>query len=114
MLLRAQAYKNVMQEFLVQDLTLQYERLSNQARFVLMIVNKELNINNRKKADVVAELRKREFRPFPRKDKSRNIGDPDAADEEEVADLADAGTAGDFDYLLSMGALRFSQMVYIG
>ncbi|OAV87385.1 hypothetical protein PTTG_29452 [Puccinia triticina 1-1 BBBD Race 1] len=99
-------------EYLVNDLTLTYERLSNQARFVLMIIEKKLIVNNRKKADIVAELRKLEFRPFPMKPKVKTAGDPDQADEEgaeeEVADVGAAGTAGDFDYLLGMAISRLT------
>jgi DNA topoisomerase-2 len=74
-----------------------------------MIIEKKLIVSNRKKAEIVAELRKLEFRPFPVKAKPKTAGDPDQADEEgaeeeEVADLKAAGTAGDFDYLLGMGS----------
>jgi len=107
------AYYQKRKEYLVNDLTLMYERLSNQARFVLMIIEKKLVVSNRKKADIVAELRKLEFRPFPVKPKPKTAGDPDQADEEgaeeeEVADLSAAGTAGDFDYLLGMAISRLT------
>ncbi|KAA1105844.1 DNA topoisomerase 2 [Puccinia graminis f. sp. tritici] len=107
------AYYQKRKEYLVNDLTLMYERLSNQARFVLMIIEKKLVVSNRKKAEIVAELRKLEFRPFPVKAKPKTAGDPDQADEEgveeeEVADLKAAGTAGDFDYLLGMAISRLT------
>ncbi len=47
-----------------------------------MIVKKELNVANRKKADIVAELRKKEFRPFPKVSKAKAAG--------ETADVVDA------------------------
>ncbi|PLW47395.1 hypothetical protein PCANC_05840 [Puccinia coronata f. sp. avenae] len=107
------AYYQKRKEYLVNDLTLMYERLSNQARFVLMIIEKKLIVSNRKKADIVLDLRKLEFRPFPVKPKPKTAGDPDQADEEgaeeeEVADLSAAGTAGDFDYLLGMAISRLT------
>ncbi|MBW0470843.1 hypothetical protein O181_010558 [Austropuccinia psidii MF-1] len=105
-------YYQKRKEYLVNDLTLTYERLSNQARFVLMIIEKKLIISNRKKADIVAELRKLEFRPFPVKKKPKTAGDPDQAaegdEDEELADVSAAGTAGDFDYLLSMPISRLT------
>ncbi|MBW0536310.1 hypothetical protein O181_076025, partial [Austropuccinia psidii MF-1] len=105
-------YYHKRKEYLVNDMTLTYERLSNQARFVLMIIEKKLIISNRKKADIVVELRKLEFRPFPVKKKPKTAGDPDQAgegdDEEEIAELSAAGTAGDFDYLLSMPISRLT------
>lgn len=107
------AYYHKRKEYLVNDLTLAYEKLSNQARFILMIVEKKLVVSNRKKADIVTELRKLEFRPFPVKPKPKTAGDPDQAgegaeEEEEVADPDAAGTAGDFDYLLGMAISRLT------
>lgn len=67
-----------------------------------MIVNKELSVSGRKKAAIVADLRKHNFRPFP-KTKSKapvtvddnNEPPPDVEQEEEGSDT-------DFDYLLGM------------
>ncbi|CAH7676316.1 DNA topoisomerase II [Phakopsora pachyrhizi] len=105
-------YYQKRKEFLVNDLTLTYERLSNQARFVLMIVEKKLIVSNRKKADIVAELRKLEFRPFPKKPKVKVAGNIDQADEEEEEEDLDnpqsSGAAGDFDYLLGMAIARLT------
>ncbi|KAH8920847.1 type II DNA topoisomerase [Atractiella rhizophila] len=99
-------YYHKRKDFLIDDLNLQYEKLSNQARFILMIVNDELVISKRKKADVVSELRKLEFRPFPKQAKMKVVGNPDDMDndedEEETADLHSAGDINDFDYLLGM------------
>lgn len=67
-----------------------------------MIVDKELIVANRKKRDIVAQLRKLEFRPFPKISKAKAAGeneevlDPDADEPEEV------GTDADYDYLLGM------------
>ncbi|KAH9466514.1 hypothetical protein MJO28_000904 [Puccinia striiformis f. sp. tritici] len=108
------AYYQKRKEYLVNDLTLSYERLSNQARFVLMIIEKKLIVSNRKKAEIVAELRKLEFRPFPVKPKPKTAGDPDQVDEEgneeEDNDVKGSagGAAGDFDYLLGMAISRLT------
>ncbi|KNE86620.1 DNA gyrase/topoisomerase IV, A subunit, partial [Puccinia striiformis f. sp. tritici PST-78] len=108
------AYYQKRKEYLVNDLTLSYERLSNQARFVLMIIEKKLIVSNRKKAEIVAELRKLEFRPFPVKPKPKTAGDPDQVDEEgneeEDNDVKGSagGAAGDFDYLWD-GYLSFNR-----
>jgi DNA topoisomerase-2 len=89
---------------LVQELTLAYERLSNQARFILMIVKKEISLSNRKRGDIVAELRRLDFRPFPKVAKAVVAADPDAvADSDAEEDpTAAAGSDSDYDYLLSM------------
>lgn len=93
--------------FLVEELSLMHDRLSNQARFIKLIISKELSINNRKRAVVVADLRTREFRPFPKIVKvhlavaaAGGEEDDDEA-EEEVVD-AKGGADSDFDYLLGM------------
>lgn len=74
------------------------EKLTNQARFVQMIVNKELVVSNRKKSDIVADLRKHKFRPFP-KTSGKTSGETEPAEEE---DDEEEGTQADFDYLLGM------------
>jgi len=74
------------------------EKFTNQGRFVKMIVDKQLSVSNRKKADIVAELRKKEFRPFPKVSKAKESGEiEDVIDEEE-----DQGSDADYDYLLGM------------
>jgi DNA topoisomerase-2 len=93
------------QDFLANELQLQFEKLSNQARFVKMIVSKELVVSNRKKADIVEELRQKKFRPFPKVAKAKAAGETEGA-EEGADDEADEATTGggstDYDYLLSM------------
>ncbi len=88
------------QDFLANELQLQFEKLSNQARFVQMIINKELVVSNRKKADIVVELRQKDFRPFPKVAKAKAAGENEDAEEEEPE--AVSGTSTDYDYLLGM------------
>ena len=93
---------NDSQDFLANELQDQFEKLSNQARFVQMIVNKELVVSNRKKADIVVELRKKDFRPFPKVAKAKAAGETEGAEEDEDADVSTSNTSTDFDYLLGM------------
>jgi DNA topoisomerase-2 len=65
-----------------------------------MIVNKELVVSNRKKADLVAELREKDFRPFPKVAKAKAAGENEDAEEDEPE--ATSGTSADYDYLLGM------------
>ena len=82
------------------ELQLAFEKLTNQARFVQMIVDKQLVVSNRKKADIVSDLRKHKFRPFPKgKDKASGETEP-AAEEEEEEESGESDT--DYDYLLGM------------
>jgi DNA topoisomerase-2 len=79
------------------------EKLENQARFIQMIVDKQLVVSNRKKADIVLELRQKKFTPFPRAAKKvKTAGEPgedESADEEEGAETEGSN---DYDYLLGM------------
>ena len=68
-----------------------------------MIVDKELSVSNRRKADIVQELRKKQFRPFPKVAKAKAAGETEDVVEEEEEDNEAANPAGnlsDFDYLL--------------
>lgn len=83
---------------------LELDKLTNQARFVKMIIDGKLVISKKKKDVLVAELRKLDFKPFPKK-----VDAAKAGEEEEAASDADAseleiqtGGAGDYDYLLGM------------
>lgn len=69
-----------------------------------MIVEKKLNVNNRKKVDIVADLRKLEFTPFPKvtKAKTANAEDAEEEDEDEDEDDNPTGAVTDYDYLLGM------------
>lgn len=83
------------------ELERQYERLSNQARFVDMIIKKELVVSNKKKADLCTELRKLEFRPFPKVRKAKDAGEDQEAQDDDEEDQP-VGASSDYDYLLGM------------
>jgi DNA topoisomerase II len=83
---------------MVKELENQVDRLNNQARFIQMIIEKKLVVSGRKKADIVIELRDKNFRPFPKILKAKESGE----NEEAVEDDATTGANSDFDYLLGM------------
>jgi DNA topoisomerase-2 len=87
-----------MQDYLANELQMAFEKLTNQARFVQMIVNKELVVANRKKVDIVVDLRKHKFRPFP-KTSSQTGGEAEPAEEDNEEE---GGSQADYDYLLGM------------
>jgi DNA topoisomerase-2 len=60
---RMKSYK-IRKEYLIQKLTLERDLLSNRARFIKMIIEKKLKINNRKKDEVVRDLTKLRFQKF--------------------------------------------------
>ncbi|WVR06937.1 hypothetical protein IAU60_003973 [Kwoniella sp. DSM 27419] len=84
-------------QWLADEINKQFEKLSNQARFVQLIITKELVVSNKKRSDLVSELRSLKFKPFPKKEKAREAGENEDALEEE-----DTGLASDYDYLLGM------------
>ncbi|XP_074308414.1 DNA topoisomerase 2 [Silene latifolia] len=84
-------------------------RLDNQVRFILGVVEGEIIVCKRKKAELVAELRERGFTPIRRvKPVEPVVGateDEVAESSEELGDSAETGTEeslSDYDYLLSM------------
>ncbi|RSH87226.1 DNA topoisomerase 2 [Saitozyma podzolica] len=82
-------------QHLADELNKQFEKLSNQARFVQMVITRELVVSNKKKVDIVAELRDLKFRPFPKGKKSDVEAEPSMEEDDE-------GLASDYDYLLGM------------
>jgi DNA topoisomerase-2 len=67
-----------------------------------MIVARQLSVSNRKKADIVQELRKLEFRPFPKVAKAKAAGETEEVVEPDEDEEAATGAASDYDYLLGM------------
>ena len=67
-----------------------------------MIVKKELVVSGRKKVEIVAELRKKNFRPFPKVAKAKAAGETEDALEDIETEEQETGTTTDFDYLLGM------------
>ncbi|KAJ6449391.1 hypothetical protein C8R47DRAFT_946573, partial [Mycena vitilis] len=57
-----------------------FEKSTNQARFVKMIVDKELIINSREKAEIILDLKRHKFRPFPKISKAKEAGEQEDAD----------------------------------
>ena len=92
---------------MVKNLEDQVDKLNNQARFVQMIIDEELVVSKRKKADIVAELRSLKFRPFPKVSKAKEAGEEIAAQEDE--DAESAGGLSDYDYLLGMAIWSLTQ-----
>ncbi|RDX60756.1 DNA topoisomerase 2, partial [Mucuna pruriens] len=86
--------------------------LDNKVRFILGVVNGEIIVSNRKKADLLMELQQKGFTPMPRKGKSAEPQVAGANDEEEQEDdnntrdketvSVEGAKRGDYEYLLSM------------
>ncbi|KAI9116615.1 hypothetical protein K1719_012273 [Acacia pycnantha] len=91
--------------------------LDNKVRFILGVVSGEIVVSNRKKADLLMELKQKGFTPMPKKGKSAQpqiAGANDDNSEEHENDSSgeqengskssktEGASAGDYDYLLSM------------
>ena len=77
-----------------------------------MIVSKELVVSNRKKADIIEELRQKKFRPFPKVAKAKAAGETEDAEDganDEAEEATTGGGSTDYDYLLSMAILSLTK-----
>lgn len=74
--------------------------MSNQSRFIRMIIDGKLTVAKKKKLALVAELKKLNFKPFPKVADAKDAGEDEDALEDEEAE-ADVG-ANDYDYLLGV------------
>ena len=95
-------------EWLLQDLHKTLRRLSNQARFVQMIIDNKLVISKKKKAVLIAELQKLGFDPFPKNADAAKQGEIEPVVEEEDSEDGSVD-ANSYDYLLGMALWSLTQ-----
>ncbi|KAK0257528.1 DNA topoisomerase 2 [Friedmanniomyces endolithicus] len=113
---RLQMYQKRKQHML-QEMERELQRLTNQARFVKMIIDGQLTVSKKKKAVLVAELQKLGFTRFPKVVDAKKEGEFEAVVVEEGGagggdDDEDAETtagASDYDYLLGMAIWSLTQ-----
>ncbi|KAK9455436.1 DNA topoisomerase [Dipodascopsis uninucleata] len=91
-------------DHLASCLEAQLDKLSSQARFVKMIISKELSVSNRRRVELVLELKKLKFPPISKSNKFGPIDDEEdlttkADDSDEEMNTADVAS---YDYLLGM------------
>lgn len=95
-----------MQKALLEILELELLRIENKVKFILGVVKGEIIVNNRKRADLLLELKNKGFTPFPKKKSVEAVvadTNDDAEDSEESPEESNRGVrASDYDYLLSM------------
>lgn len=100
-------------QYLLNEMQRELERLSNQSRFVKMIIDGKLVVYKKKKAVLVAELRKLGFKAFPKVIDAKKEGEFEAVVEEEndddESDEATTQAASDYDYLLGMAIWSLTQ-----
>lgn len=94
-------------QYMLSELQKDLLKMSNQARFIKMIIDGRLVVSKKKKAALVAELQKLGFDRFPKIADARKEGEfePVVQEEDQDNDADDAATAAgasDYDYLLGM------------
>ena len=104
---RLQLYQK-RKDWLLADMGKQLDRLTNQARFIKMIIDRELSISKKKKAVLIAELKKLNFTPYPKVEDATKDGETAAVVEEEDNDDEILGASA-YDYLLGMALWSLTQ-----
>ncbi|KAJ2162828.1 DNA topoisomerase 2 [Coemansia sp. RSA 552] len=90
-------YYQLRKENMAEKLGRDLQMADNRARFVMEIIQKKLTVSNRKRAELVKDLRDRGYEPMPKAAKAVVAGDIES---EEAAEAAEE--ASDYDYLLAM------------
>lgn len=84
------------------------EKWSNQARFIQMIIDGKLVVAKRKKVELIAELKQKGFKAFPKVVNAIKKGkadlDAEKQDAEEDSAEDDSTGASDYDYLLGVSS----------
>jgi len=95
----------------LEEMNKELDRMTNQARFVQMIIDNKLVVSRKKKQVLVAELQRLSFKPFPKVEDARKAGEFEAVVEEEESDESEEVQAGanDYDYLLGMAIWSLTQ-----
>ncbi|RKF57463.1 DNA topoisomerase 2 [Golovinomyces cichoracearum] len=94
----------------LEQINFEKRKLENQARFVLEIIDNKLVVSRKKKSVLVAELRQRNYEPFPKfKDPQKSTEADDSADNEDEEDSNNHDDAQDYDYLLRLPIWSLTQ-----
>ncbi|GAM89821.1 hypothetical protein ANO11243_078600 [Dothideomycetidae sp. 11243] len=96
--------------YLLAEMNRELEKLSNQSRFVKMIIDGKLVVSKKKKPVLVTELQKLGFKRIPKIVDAKKQGEFETVVEEDNDDQeeGDAG-ASDYDYLLGMAIWSLTQ-----
>ncbi|RAL03925.1 DNA topoisomerase 2 [Aspergillus ibericus CBS 121593] len=98
-------------QYQLNELQKELEKLSNQARFVQMIIDGDLVVSKKKKSALVVELKDKGFRPFPKVADAAKAGEVEPAAEDEESEEADDtdNLSNAYDYLLGMAIWSLTQ-----
>jgi DNA topoisomerase-2 len=102
------AFYEKRKQYLLNEMQRELDKLSNQSRFIQMIIDGKLVVSKKKKAVLVAELHKLNFKPIPKLADAKKQGEFEEVVEEADSEEAEPG-ANDFDYLLGMAIWSLTQ-----
>lgn len=88
---------------MLSEMTKELEKMTNQARFIQMIIDGQLVVSKRKKVELVKELKAKNFKPIAKAVDAIKEGElaPIADDDEESEEDVETG-ASSYDYLLGV------------
>ncbi|BAM40193.1 DNA topoisomerase 2 [Theileria orientalis strain Shintoku] len=95
-------YYNKRREYLIKQLQVQLQQLSNQVRFINMIINNELVLFRKSKQQIVNELKRLQFDQFS------SLSAKDDYDKEEGQEADELLEKEGYNYLLNMSLLSLS------
>ncbi|KAF2739643.1 type II DNA topoisomerase [Polyplosphaeria fusca] len=93
----------------LEELHKELEKMTNQARFIQMIIDGKLIVSKKKKAVLVAELQKLGFKPFPKVANAKRAGEVEDVVEEDDTEAEVVAGSNDYDYLLGMAIWSLTQ-----
>ncbi|KAA8649678.1 DNA topoisomerase 2 [Aspergillus tanneri] len=98
-------------QYQLSELQKELEKLTNQARFVQMIIDGELVVSKKKKNVLVTELKEKGFTPFPKVKDAVKAGETESVLEEEESEGAEDTEilSNSYDYLLGMAIWSLTQ-----
>ena len=80
----------------------EHSKMTNQARFITMIVDGQLKIGKKAKSVLISELKDKKFVPFPKVKDAQAAGEKELVMEDNDDDVEKDAEAGAYDYLLGM------------
>eukprot|EP00804_Cyclotella_cryptica_P008042 CCRYP_004548-RA/>CCRYP_004548-RA protein AED:0.12 eAED:0.22 QI:0/0.6/0/1/1/1/6/0/1916 len=89
-------------ELLLEKLRKELNILDNKARFVEEVCKGDLIVSNRKRAELLADLKEKGYDLFPKEEKKTDEDDEDSEGEGEKEDATDDELAKGYEYLLGM------------
>ncbi|KAK5069899.1 DNA topoisomerase 2 [Lithohypha guttulata] len=100
-------------DHMLEDMNKDLKKLSNQARFIKLIIENKLVISRKKKSVLIAELKKLGFDAFPKKEDASKAGEleklVDEAEDDDNDQNDETLQASSYDYLLGMALWSLTQ-----